>query len=436
MNRVIQILEIPFAIASLVFFTRVLDFESFSKASEGAVGSMANAETNNVLDPFLSLIQHSIFLAVVCLLVLRSQDTIKTLTHGKIIWILVILVLLSFLWSNIPDISFRGAFAFMETCAFGLYFASRYNINEQLRLIACALGITSLISLLYTLVLPSYGIENGIHLGAWRGPFIQKNIFARILVLACLSFVCMDSKQLWQKFLVFAGLTLSFSLIILSQSTTALMVLALLLMLNVIYKLLCLKDIVAIPLMLVSLIAAIVVAAWVLSNAETILSSVGKDLTLSGRTTIWAILIEQIKLRPWLGYGYLGFWRDPAAISLMTKTFGTTYVPAHSHNGYLELLTSFGFVGVLLFSITLIALARRSLILVVRERSQEGFWPLLFLSYIVFYNFSEPTLIEHNSMFWIIYLSLAISRFIEFEPEPQSLSTETTPNKYPINIDV
>ena len=368
----------------------------------------------NPLAPFLSLMQHSIFLIVSGLLFLRGKQTIQTLRRGKIIWLLLAVAFLSFIWSNTPDTSFRGAFALIESCAFGLYFASNYNLQQQLRLLAIALGITSLISLFYTITFPSYGIENGIHQGAWRGPYIHKNILARILIFSCLTYISLDTKQVWHKYLIFGGLALSLGLTILSQSKTALAVLMLLLILTLIYKSFSLKGLIAIPLVSTLLLFFGTIFLTLISKAETILSNIGKDLTLSGRTIIWASLIEQIKLRPWLGYGYMGFWSTEEAKSTMTKLFGTTYVPSHSHNGYLELVTSFGLVGAILFIFTFIASARRSIILMRWNQSSEGLWPILFLTFLLIYNLSEPTLIEHNSIFWIVYFSLALTRFVKF----------------------
>ena len=427
MNKAWHYLEYTFAIAALVFFTRVLDFESLSVPSEG-LANTASSIGPNPLAPFLSLIQHSIFLVAASLLFLRHDKTVKTLARVKVIWLLLALILLSFLWSNTPDASFRASFALMESCTFGLYFASTYNLQQQLRLVAWALGITSLISLFYTLALPSYGIENGIHQGAWRGPFIQKNIFARVLIFSCLIYISIDPKQIWHKYMIFCGLVLSLGLTILSRSTTALIALALLLLLGFICKFLRLRDLVAIPSIATLMLFLSSIILVIASKAETILTSMGKDLTLSGRTTIWASLIEQIKLRPWFGYGYFGFWTTEEAKSTMTKLFGTTYVPSHSHNGYLELVTSFGLVGAILFMITFVVIARRAVILMRWNQTSEGLWPLLFLSFLLIYNFSEPTLIEHNSIFWILYLTLALSRFIDLK-QPQFLSAEITTNE-------
>jgi len=418
MNQFVRLFESKLAVLALVFFTRVLDFESLSKASEGTAESLLPSGANP-LAPFLSLMQHSIFVIVLGLLCLRSKDTLKTIKQGTIIWLLVILVPLSALWSNIPDVTFRGAFAFIESCAFGLYLASRYSLQEQLKLITMAVGLTALISLFYTFSLPSHGIENGIHAGAWRGPFIQKNIFARTLLLGSLSCVCIIPKKLWHKYLIWGCLFLYAGLMILSQSKTVLIVALILILLSVIYKLLRLKDLIAIPSVLTLILLSSSAAISIAINAERILASVGKDLTLSGRTVIWQGLIEKIQLRPWFGYGYMGFWNNIESRSFIDKVFGTTYSPPHSHNGYLELVTSFGLLGAVLFAISFLAITRRAIILMYWEKTRQGLWPLLFLSFLILYNFTEPTFIEHNSVFWIIYFSLAISRFINLEPKPQ-----------------
>ncbi len=415
MNQVLQLVESGFTIFALVFFTGVLNFDSFTQPSEGKTEVISLLA--NPFAPALSLVQHSIFLGTIFLLFFRNKDVIRTIAQGKVIWILVFLVPLSIFWSTSPDFTLRRSFAFLETCAFGLYLASRYNFKEQLRLIACAIAIATIISLFYTFAFPVYGIEDGIHQGAWRGPFIQKNIFARLLTLGCLSYTQIKSDLYIHNFLIFGGFILSFGLIILTSSTTALVVLVLLFLINLICKSLYLKDILAIPLVLTLFLIASTTVAIVSHNLVKILTFLGKDSTLSGRIPLWTWLIEQVKLRPLLGYGYMGFWNDPEAKSILAKYSNSSYVPPHSHNGYLDTVISFGLIGMVLFIITYVMLFRRAYILMRWDRTHERLWPILFLSFLLLYNFTEPTFIEHNSIFWIIYLSLAISRFIQLEPK-------------------
>ena len=41
---------------------------------------------------------------------------------------------------------------------------------------------------------------------------------------------------------------------------------------------------------------------------DTLLEMIGKDPTLTGRTEIWAYVIQDIWMKPFLGWGYYVFW--------------------------------------------------------------------------------------------------------------------------------
>jgi hypothetical protein len=55
---------------------------------------------------------------------------------------------------------------------------------------------------------------------------------------------------------------------------------------------------------------------------------------------------------------------------------------------------------------------RRAIILANYTSQKIGVWPLTYLSFLLFYNQTENTLVEHNSIFWILYVSLALSPFV------------------------
>ena len=94
---------------------------------------------------------------------------------------------------------------------------------------------------------------------------------------------------------------------------------------------------------------------------DTFLELIGKDPTLTGRTEIWAYVIQDIWMKPWLGWGYFGFWSmsNPAAVEISDAVRWT--VP-HAHNGLLECLLNVGVLGTALFAFILI----RTIVLAVR----------------------------------------------------------------------
>ena len=42
---------------------------------------------------------------------------------------------------------------------------------------------------------------------------------------------------------------------------------------------------------------------------EQIVTALGRDVELTGRLVLWPLVAQYIALRPYLGYGYYGFWR-------------------------------------------------------------------------------------------------------------------------------
>ena len=102
---------------------------------------------------------------------------------------------------------------------------------------------------------------------------------------------------------------------------------------------------------------------------DTLLLLIGKDPTLTGRTVIWAYVIQDIWIKPWLGWGYYGFWTmsNPAAVEV-SDAMG--FVVPHAHNGLLEFLLSVGVLGTALFVFILVRnLVVASWCLRTRERS-------------------------------------------------------------------
>ncbi len=81
------------------------------------------------------------------------------------------------------------------------------------------------------------------------------------------------------------------------------------------------------------------------------------DETFSGRTIIWQYALDKIQERPWLGFGFEGFWDiGPTSPKFQTQNF-IARMP-HAHNGYLEVMLETGRIGFGLFMIFLLIVIR------------------------------------------------------------------------------
>jgi exopolysaccharide production protein ExoQ len=75
----------------------------------------------------------------------------------------------------------------------------------------------------------------------------------------------------------------------------------------------------------------------------------GKDQTFSGRAQIWDIMRDHIQYAPIMGSGYGGYWAGPLPSSPSYIFVHVMYFyPSEAHNGYLDVISDLGFVGLAL----------------------------------------------------------------------------------------
>src|SRR5207302_5968847 len=79
--------------------------------------------------------------------------------------------------------------------------------------------------------------------------------------------------------------------------------------------------------------------------------ALGRNSTLSGRTILWARLLE-VHINPILGTGFESFWLGKRLDQLEGIFF---FIPNEAHNGYLEVYLNLGLVGLLIVIALLIA---------------------------------------------------------------------------------
>ncbi|MEL6827623.1 MAG: O-antigen ligase family protein [Pseudomonadota bacterium] len=87
------------------------------------------------------------------------------------------------------------------------------------------------------------------------------------------------------------------------------------------------------------------------SFANQILTSLGKDTTLTGRTDLWEQALLTHQENPWFGVGAAGFWQyDTGAAQTLVENLNMKPGTALGfHNSYLEVLVHLGLVGLTIF---------------------------------------------------------------------------------------
>ncbi|MCL6751627.1 O-antigen ligase family protein [Nostoc sp. CCCryo 231-06] len=354
------------------------------------------------------------------LITLRWKKVTYVFSRDKFIWVLLGVCALSSFWSLDSDTTLRRVLGLAGTMLFGLYLASRYTLKQQLKLCAYMLGISGVMCLLLALLMPQYGIAGGVETGAWRGIYPQKNILGKRFVLcgAIFFFLAMTNRE--NRWVSWFGYASSGLLVLLSKSTTSLVnFITITAAFLIYYRILHLKYKVMIPIVTFLSTLGIAFYTLVVSQADTILGSAGKDTTLTGRAELWPAVFEMIAKRPWLGYGYGVFWDKNSESSIVLQT--VQWNAPNAHNGFLDLWLGLGLVGVLIFISGFVINLLRAIYLIRWNQRYENLWLLVFLTYTILSNLTETTLLEQNSLEWILYvsaiLSSKLSTYASAEPE-------------------
>ena len=178
---------------------------------------------------------------------------------------------------------------------------------------------------------------------------------------------------------------------------------------------------------ILSLIAILAGSAVILiiGNLDTILVDIiGKDTTFNGRIPIWNLIIEKVRERPWLGYGYNGFWSSDAGLDVILNSWAANSrgnlslddVSFNAHSGYYETLSELGFLGISLYAISLVTVLIRVSTLLALTKRIEFFYCFQVILFICVASFAAVYFqaFSANSTFSCLYISICLSTAIEW----------------------
>ncbi|MDZ8187880.1 MAG: O-antigen ligase family protein [Nostoc sp. ChiSLP02] len=359
------------------------------------------------------------YLLSTLLITLRWKKVISVISREKLIWLLLGVCALSAIWSLDPDTTIRRVFGLIGTTLFGVYLASRYTLKEQLKLCAYMFAISGIACLLVGVLVPKYGIGGEESATAWRGIYPQKNVLGKRFVLGGATFLFLAMTTQKNRWHYWIGYILSGILIVLSSSTTSLANLFVITASFPIYqRILRFRYTTMIPILTFIGTLSLVFYAWFVTYADQILGSVGKDTTLTGRAELWPVVFEMIEKKPWLGYGYGAFWQgsDTSAANYVQMSIG--WPAPTAHNGFLDLWLGVGLLGLLVFFAGFVINLSRAIYFIRLNKAHENqVWLLIYLTFIILANLTETTLIEQNSIEWILYVSAILTSKLPTHPK-------------------
>lgn len=329
-------------------------------------------------------------------------------------WLLLGLSYASIIWSAAPQYTLDEVDPLIRATIFGTYLAIRYTPREQIRLLAWLMGIAIFLSFLYSLAIPSLGIDES---GMWKGIFQHKQYLGRLMVIASFTFIYLAFDSHRYRWLYWTGCGFSILLLVMSQSKSALILLLISWLLFPLVKFIKQHYKVRVILIITSLLLLSCITIFIGNNLETIVIEIlGKNLEFNGRVPVWNLAIHKGLERPWLGYGYAGFWTSDHALYVLNRSWaGVGDTRMHSHNGFLDTFLQLGLVGLSLFILSFLLLISRTFFLINTTKSREFTWIVQFLILSLLANASEISTIANGGSMWILYVSISFSTVVQCE---------------------
>ena len=357
----------------------------------------------------LLLIWIVLYGVTILLLMPHRKKAINAIWQNKPIVLLLVLAVLSTSWSETPKATLSHSLALIGSSIFGVYLAIRYSPKDQLRLITQISALIMVASLVVGVAMPEYGVSRGLHSGNWRGIFVQKNILGYYMELGTLGFLFIaqeaTSKRTMRRWIGCGGCAMLLLLSGAMASILGIIVIASLLPFRTFLRR-SVKSLAGYLALFIGVAACAV--PWLLRNLNAILKLGGRDATFSGRLYLWIAVAFEILRRPWLGYGFGGFWLGPYGPSRVIWNLLGWTVP-HSHNGLLDLTLDLGLAGLALFLVGYVeALSRARKYFLANRESFESMWPFVFLGFLLFHNLAESSLLKNNSFLWIVFVATTV----------------------------
>ncbi len=313
------------------------------------------------------------------------------------------LAFVSVAWSIDPSLSLRRLVRLVTMVLVCIAFVlMSWHARRFQNVLRPILGIVLLGSIVFGLVFPSLAIHQQTSaelVGAWHGLANHKNGLG---ALSCISLIFWLHAWLTREVRLLpalAGGAVALTCLLLSRSGTSLAatVFVTILLFILLRSPKGMRPYVpyAIALLAVALLVYALAVLDLVPGSGTLLAPItaltGKDVTLTGRTEIWAILSEHIRLNPFFGTGYAAYWTAapvPGTDSYEFFRRMASFYPGSAHNGYLEILNDLGWAGLTCLIAYIVVYLRQSLQLLELDRNQGALYlALLFQQAIT--NLSE-----------------------------------------------
>mgnify|MGYP003624260321 CR=1 FL=1 len=373
----------------ILFFSRAFTF-LFEMMPEGSA---------SILFTPISLIFYVVSLYII-IHKIKYKSNLNVLLQSSFFPLIICSVaFISSFFSMYAGPSFIASSALTGTFLFAAALVICNDEDALVKIVVTPLLLALLVSIFFAIFIPSIGIDDGSedphHLGLWQGIFGFKNILGRTAVFTMLFMLFSYFRGGGYKWFVWL---IPIICLLMSKSTTPIIcfivVLASIYILNFYKRISIAARLISIPIIIALGFIGFSIVTFIITDIFD------KDLTGSGRTEMWSIILNNIDYQ-FFGYGFGGvFWGEghPAEY-----TIGRLYYHlGHAHNGMVDAFIDMGYAGLIIYPL---AILTPYFVAIKRLFIGDSTYtlPLIFLTFLMFYSISGSSFIKQNNILFLFY---------------------------------
>jgi exopolysaccharide production protein ExoQ len=358
-------------------------------------------EEQNDLNTFAILIS---FAAVFATCVFRSREMWLLIRENGLSVSFVVLVLVSSTWSVHPDISLRRGVGYVLSLLVAAYLTIIFRLEQRMKLLSIAFAVAAVATVVFVVAYPDYGVMRFMELkGNWRGVFPHKNTLG--LVMAAAVFVetyilASGDRIVWWRL----GLLSTYCLLVIqSRSATALILVLLYLTGALLYVFWRYNRMLSLTFSFCALLVLFASALVLYLEPGYILGLIGKDVSLTGRTEVWDVVVSLIEQKPLLGWGYRATWVLGDAATVLADRQVGGWGLASSHNAFLEIALQLGAVGAISITLIIVCAFWRAVECLNVVPGPFGWFCILFYVGTLVSAQTEVTLGQNQEIDWLLF---------------------------------
>lgn len=315
---------------------------------------------------------------------------------------------LSITWAVDFDNSLRRVFLTTIVICTVFWSVKATGYDRTLMIIRGALAILLVVNFVTVFVNPELGIHDDgpaqpIFGQMWRGVMAHKNFAGAACAITIILFLFdSDKMPAYYKWGVLAG---SAVFLYATQSKTSAGMIFAALLAGWVFQ----KSAGRMRSILIFLILTGVGTVYVVGQiyADVIKDEYLGPAAFTGRGLIWKALLDYSADHPILGAGFESFWNIGAVSPIFQYGTGFTTTVTVGHNGYLDLLVTIGYPGVILAVVSLMLWPMVQLLITPQLVAKRAGLTCALLTFCIGHNFTESSLYERDALVGVALLLVA-----------------------------